>query len=66
MSWNFELNDYCNTFFEEQDDDATESKIGEEENDVAIDFTSLDSVLSCLPMFHEPKSMLEVIVEKAT
>ena len=61
----FDLNAYCNTFFEEQDDNAAELEEEEEEEDDKVDFTSLDSVLGHLPMFHETKSMLEVIVEKS-
>ena len=61
----FDLNAYCNTFFEERDDNATESETEEKEKDNVIDLTSLDSVLGHLPMFHETKSMLEVIVEKS-
>ena len=61
----FDLNAYCNTYFEERDDNATESETEEEENDNVIDLTSLDSVLGRLPMFHETKSMLEAIVENS-
>ena len=60
-----DLNAYCNAFFEERDNDATESETEEEEKDDAIDLTSFDSVLGHLPMFHETKSMLEVIVKKS-
>ena len=61
-----DLNAYCNAFFEERDNDATESETEEEEKDDAIDLTSFDSVLGHLPMFHETKSMLEVIVKSLT
>ena len=55
---------YCNIFFEERNCDATKLGMKEEENDDVADLTSLDSVLDRLPMFHEIKSMLEVIVKK--
>ena len=60
-----DLNAYCNAFFEQRDDNDTEPETEEEEKDDAVDLTSLDSVLGRLPMFHETKSMLEVIVEKS-
>ena len=60
-----DLDTYCNTYFEATETEVPEIEVEEEDNVNDIDWTSLNLVLSRLPMFVETKSMLEEIMEKS-